>query len=327
MRPMSNPLRVSIVVPVYQGEHTLPTLLAELAMYTTLTTSAKSHRFSVAEVVLVHDGAIDNSAEVMQALAKQYAFVRTVWLSKNFGQHPATLAGMASTTGDWIVTMDEDGQYNPADIGEMIDAAHERAADLVYGIPKNPPPHGWLRNFCSNGAKWVFTRVLGNRHFGSFSSFRLVRGEIGRSLAAYCGTSVFLDVALSWVTGSTATVKVVFRNLSDRPSGYSFRSLMRHFMRLVLTSGTKPLRFIAYLGVGSIVIAILISAIALWQKLTAQVPVQGWTSVIIVLCIFCGCILFSLGIIAEYVAVALNTMMGRPLYTVVSHPPVRKSHA
>ncbi len=83
--------------------------------------------FRVAEVLLVNDCGPDDSAGVMRRLEREHPWVRTIWLSRNFGQHAATLAGMASSGGDWIVTMDEDGQHDPADIPTLLDVAMCRA--------------------------------------------------------------------------------------------------------------------------------------------------------------------------------------------------------
>ena len=80
--------RLSIVVPVSQGERTLDLLLAEIAPLTTPQETPQGRPFQVVEVVLVHDGAIDNSHVVMEALAARFPFVLPVWLSRNFGQHP-----------------------------------------------------------------------------------------------------------------------------------------------------------------------------------------------------------------------------------------------
>ncbi len=317
--------RVAIVVPVYQGERTLGPLVQEILPLTQVQRTPDRNLFRVTEVILVHDGAIDGSDRVMAELAARYAFVTPVWLSRNFGQHPATLAGMASTTAEWVVTMDEDGQQDPADIGRMLDCALAAGAPLVYARPSNPPPHGWLRNRLSSLAKWAFTTVLGTGEIGQFNSFRLVEGEIARSLAAYCGPHVYLDAALSWLVARSAHCDVVVRPEGDRPSGYNFRKLCRHFWRLVLTSGTKPLRVISLLGTGSILASVLISLYALWYKFTAQAAVQGWTSLIILICFFSGCILLSLGIIAEYLGITLMMTMGKPLYLVVSRPQSKKA--
>jgi undecaprenyl-phosphate 4-deoxy-4-formamido-L-arabinose transferase len=316
---------IAVVIPVYQGEKTLEAVVTEMEPLVRESATPRGRRFQVTEVTLVHDGAIDNSDQVMMALASRFAFLRLVWLSRNFGQHPATLAGMAATSADWIVTMDEDGQHNAQDIGRMLDVALEESAQLVYARPTNEPPHGWLRNRLSELAKWLFVRLLSGGVVGYFHSFRLLDGEIGRSLAAYCGHSVYLDVALGWVVARQAYCPVAVRTGIRRPSGYTFVNLARHFWRLVLTAGTRPLRFITLLGMCSFLLAIAIAAVAAYQKLTNQIEVPGWTSTIVVLSFFAGCILFSLGIIAEYLGVALTMSMGKPLYLVVSRPRRRKA--
>src|SRR5262245_60855110 len=79
---------VSVVVPVYQGEHTLKALVAEIANLTTPQTTPNGSNFRVAELLLVHDGAVDRSADVMKDLTSTYPFVHCVWLSRNYGQHP-----------------------------------------------------------------------------------------------------------------------------------------------------------------------------------------------------------------------------------------------
>ena len=317
--------RVTIVVPVYQGERTLAALIDEILPLTSPQQTPKGNAFRVTDVILVNDGAIDDSTSVMKAIASQHPFVTPLWLSRNFGQHPATLAGMASSTGDWVVTLDEDGQYNPMDIGAMIDKAEGDGAQLVYARPLNPPPHGLWRNLGSLAVKTVGRFLVGSSEIGRFSSFRLIRGEIARSLAAYCGQGVYLDVALSWVVGNSSLHPVIFRAERGRASGYNFRRLVAHFWRFILTAGTRPLRIIAILGSLSIVIAVGVSAYAIWLKLAHAVPIQGWTSLVTVVSFFSGLILFSLGVIAEYLAMTLTMAMGKPLYLIVSAPESSKT--
>jgi polyisoprenyl-phosphate glycosyltransferase len=304
---------------VYQGEHTLRALVDEFAPLTAPQITPAGYKFRVLELLFIYDGALDHSADVMRTLASQYPFVRLIWLSRNYGQHPATLAGMASTVAGWVVTLDEDGQQNPHDIGRMLDVALTTNSRLVYAKPTNPPPHGFLRNVMSRSAKLISSKMLGNR-IGAFNSFRLIEGEIARGVAAYCGADVYLDVALSWVVESAGHCPLSLRAERGRPSGYSFQRLFRHFWQLVLTSGTLPLRFVAVMGAFSIVFGFVISLWALWQRLENRVPVQGWTSIFIITCFFSGVILISLGVIAEYLGVAVSMAMGKPAYLIVSRP-------
>ena len=312
--------RVSIVIPVYRGEHTLPALIKQIVPLTQEQTTPKGTSFSICEVLLVHDCGPDRSDQTLEMLSAQHEFVRPLWFSRNFGQHAATLAGMASATGDWVVTIDEDGQQDPADIGRMLDFAVGNSLQLLYAQPTNPPPHGWLRNFLSQTAKKISSSLLGNDTLGRFNSFRLVDGEIARTLAAYCGNGVYLDVGLAWITGRVGHCPVRVRNELWRPSGYSYFKLLGHFWSLILTTGTRPLRLITVMGFCSIVLAITITAYALYGKYYGQVPVQGWASLLIVVSFFSGTILAALGVIAEYLAITLGIVMGKPLYVVSSKP-------
>jgi len=314
------PHRVSIVIPVYQGELTLGALVQEIAPLTVPTLTAAGNQFQVIEVLLVNDRGPDRSDEVIRELAAAHDFIRPVWLSRRFGQHPATMAGMASSSGDWIVTMDEDGQHDPADIGDFLDVALKQGSQLVYADPLNRPPHNMLRNGSSRLAKWVFATFLTGKSDSIFQSYRMVLGEIGRSVAAYAGSGVYLDVAMGWVAGPAAACPVRLRDEGARQSGYSTRALLSHFVHLVLSSGTRALRMVSALGVLFAVGGIGYAIYLLADRLTSSAIPQGWTSTMVVVLLSTGAILFSLGVIAEYLGVAVNMAMGKPLYLIVGDP-------
>jgi len=320
LSPTPSALTVSIVIPVYKGEKSLPGLMQEIAAYIQQCSTPQGAPYSIKEVLLVHDSGPDRSDLVLESLAAQYSFVKPIWLSRNFGQHAATLSGMASASGNWVVTMDEDGQQNPAEIGKMLDIALKDGFQIVYAQPINPPPHGAFRNFCSKLAKKIALRFLGGQYkSGAFNSFRLVDGEIARIIAAYCGNGVYLDVALFWVASRIGYAPMLLRGES-RPSSYSFGMLMNHFWRMVLTSGTRPLRLITIMGGGSFVLALFLLGYALYSKFIETTPIQGWTSLLIIISFFSGLIMISLGVVAEYLALTTGIVMGKPLYVVISKP-------
>lgn len=309
---------ISIVIPVYQGEKSIQGLVGEVARYFEPTTTTGGKAFVVAEVLLVHDCGPDRSDLAIKQLVDKYQQIRPIWLTKNFGQHAATLAGMSSATGDWIVTMDEDGQHDPGDIGSLLDHALDQDLQVVYAQPMNTPPHGLIRNFTSKLSKRVGRLMMGDRAVEYFHSYRIVQGEIARSLAAYCGHGVFLDVGLLWIAGRIGRCPVNVRAEEGRSSGYTYGRLLAHFWTMLLTAGTRPLRLITLLGLFSVAIAVFIGAYALYEKLTGNVQVQGWASLVIVVSFFSGCILVSLGMIAEYLAVSMGIAMGKPLYVIGS---------
>ena len=106
----------------------------------------------------------------------------------------------------------------------------------------------------------------------------------------------------------------------DRPSGYSYVKLLGHFWSVILTTGTRPLRLITLLGATSVGLSLCIAVYAIYGKFYGNAPVQGWASLLIVVALFSGLILTALGVIAEYLAVTLNIVMGRPLFIVRSSP-------
>ncbi|MBK9738904.1 MAG: glycosyltransferase [Actinobacteria bacterium] len=317
---------MSVVIPVYRGEETLPNLLAELARLHEVQSSPAGRTYRIAEVLLVWDRGPGRSDDVIRQLQGTYDWVRPIWLSRNFGQHAATLAGMTSSGGDWIVTMDEDGQQDPAFIGQMLDTAYANGSQLVYGRPTNPPPHSTVRNFGSRMAKGIFVRFLADQKFEEFNSYRLVLGEVGRSVAAYTGTGVYLDVALSWVVADVSTCPVTARD-EGRPAGnYNYGRLFSHFGRLVISSGTKPLIFVSMLGIVFVVLGALVSLWVLYGRFVGNLPVSGWASMVVALMIVGGAILLSLGIIAQYIGAATNMSLGKPLYVVVRDPDATFGH-
>ena len=311
---------VSIAIPVYNGAETLATLLEEIAEQTTQQISPLGHLFVVTEVLLIWDGGSPQSAEVIRKLDSQYSWTRAIWLSRNYGQHAATLAGMSSSGGEWVVTMDEDGQHDPRYIGAMLDTAMLEKCQLVYAAPSTGRPHGFLRNSGSAAARGLFKVLIGDSNFDQFHSYRLILGEVARGTAAYTGPGVYLDVALSWVVSASATCPVPMRAEGRAASSYSFRKLLSHFGRLLISSGTRPLAIVSVIGFAFFVAGILYSIWVLAQSVFSDATPQGWASSFIATLVVGGLILFALGVIAQYLRTAVNMSLGKPLYVVVKDP-------
>ncbi|MEV0360993.1 glycosyltransferase [Nocardia sp. NPDC050697] len=326
---VDRPHSISVVVPVYRGEDTIGPLVAELDRLAAAGTTPGGALFVVDEVLLVHDHGPDRSDVVLQELERRYPQVRPIWLSRNYGQDAATIAGMAAARGDWIVTMDEDGQHDPGFIAAFLDAALGERADLVYSKPSNTRPHGFLRNLTSRGAKLVLATLFAFPDSTRFESFRLIRGDIGRSLADVASNGAYLDVALSWVVGRVAQVPVLLRAEGREDSGYNYRRLFSLFWKMVLCSGTRGLRLVSLLGVTLALAGVVVAGVVVWEAMrTEDWAPEGWASMIVVVLLCSGATLFSLGLIAEYLGVALHILVGKPLYLTVRSPiPRVEQHA
>ena len=312
----------SVVIPVYQAGRGLDIVVRELLEVAQRFELANGVYLDLDEIILVCDNPA-LSTPTRRALASLEGLdprVRTIWLARNFGQHPATIAGIVSTNGDWIVTMDEDGQHDPRHIPALALTTADAGATLTYAKPSNPPPHGPLRNAASRAAKRLFRRLADAKV--DFHSFRLLEGSVARSACAYVGEAVYLDVALGWSCGEAATCSLPMRQ-EHTESGYSYRALLRHFWRMVRSTGTRPLRMIAFGGVFVAVAGLVIAAVVVERRLSGAFEVPGWTSVMVALLVLVGGLFITLAVVAEYVGFAVRNTIGKPLYVVADHPDSR----
>lgn len=315
---------ISIVIPVYGGEKTLNAVVGELLPYRETTISAHGHAYRIKEILLSWDHGRDRSDVTIRALEEMYpSFVRGVWLSRNYGQHPATMAGISCTTSDWVVTMDEDGQHDSADIGRMLDVALQQQADVVYADPKGSLAQSAFRTATSHLAKFISKSLMGSADAEKYQSFRLILGNVARSLATLSGNDVYLDVALGWVANKVAQCPVKYRDDENRPSTYNLSRLIGHFWRMIVTGGTRPLRIVS--TVGALIAAggfIWATVLFFMQLITHAVTVAGWTSTMMIQLIIGGLIMSSIGVVAEYIGINVRAAMGKPLY-LVSYDPAK----
>ena len=202
----------SIVVPVYSGEKYLSGLVTQIEKLRNHWKDAGLDLL-ISEAIFVLDAPVDNSRELLKSLAVSHSWVRVVDLSRNFGQHSATVAGILYSSGDWVVTLDEDLQHHPLKIETMLKKACTEGADVVYALPRGAVHGGGYRDRLSRMAKFLIASLSGNRFVQSFNSFRLIRGDIARAASSICAQHTYFDVALTWFTERIVTVRHVRRPL------------------------------------------------------------------------------------------------------------------
>ena len=156
---------ISIVVPVYQGE--LNSGTSDRRNRTADHLPIHSRRRSI-PCFRSHTGPRRRHRwlRCCHVVVGRQAAVRDPDLAVTQLRSTSSNAGrLASTNGDWVVSLDEDGQHDPRDISRLLDVAVKNDVQLVYAQPTNEPPHGWVRNCFSALAKWIFKNLLGHAQF------------------------------------------------------------------------------------------------------------------------------------------------------------------
>lgn len=312
---------ISVVVPVYSGAAFLKDLARELDTVRSKWRDVGSP-LALTEVIFVDDESVDESFELLLELQEQHDWVRVLQLSRNYGQHPATVAGILHTCGDWVCTLDEDLQHPPQYLVPLLQQAISMSCDVVYAQPEEAVHESPFRDLGSRLFKSILSRLSGNPQTRKFNSFRVIRGSVARAAAAVSSPETYFDVALCWFTNRITCHRLPMKDrryIDRRRSGYSLRGLLRHARRMLVTSELKVLRLGAVVGfmalLGSIVTAGLVLACKLFFPETVQV--QGWTSLTLIVVFFGGLTSLLLGIALEYTLIILMRTQGQPTYLVI----------
>lgn len=315
-RPQS--MMISVVVPVYCGSDYLDALVAALAELRG-DWQSQGAPFSLAEVIFVDDAAIDDSGAKIDRLSREHSWIVPLHLARNFGQHPATIVGILHSSGDWVVTMDEDLQHRPEVITSLLRKAMTEHADIVYANPTSVVHAAVVRDWSSRSFKRIMQWLTDNPNLSSFNSFRLIRGPVARAAASVCSHDTYLDITLGWFTQSIRTIRIDMKDeryIKTKRSGYSLRSLLSHGWRLIFSSQIKLLRIGSFLGLVAMVLSVLAAFYFLTVKLffPSEMDVQGWTSLFLAITFFGGLSAFMLGIVLQYLSSMILKVHGKPTF-------------
>lgn len=312
---------VSIVVPVYSGSEYLEDLIQEVESLR-LRWEAKKLELALSELIFVLDAPIDNSRALLRELSAGRSWIRLVELSRNYGQHSATVAGILYSSSDWVVTLDEDLQHHPIHIETLLGKVFPDGMDIVYAQPEQSVHGGGYRDILSRSVKAIIAKVSGNSFVSNFNSYRLIRGDIARAASSVCGHHTYFDVALTWFTDRISAVSIPMsddRFKTRNQSGYRLSTLVQHAKRLILTSDFRALRLATSISFAAFAAAVLYAAWVLYSKFLSDHPVvvEGWTSLMIVILGFGSVSIFMLGLIIEFMHMSVQQLQGKPTFFVV----------
>ena len=298
---------LSIVVPVYNSANSIPELLDRL----TRAVGALTDRF---EIILVEDGSPDESWAAIEAVRDRYAKnLVAVQLMRNFGQHNALMCGLGVARGDYIVTMDDDLQNPPEEIGKLLQRIRQGDLDLVYGVASSRGHAAW-RNLGA-AVIWNFYRtVFGNPI--TPTPFRIMRAQLSRSILSYNLNFTYLDGLLAWCTKRIGAVEVEHHARAQGRSGYSISQLMGLALNLYTNFSLLPLRLVSGVGFLAAISGFLTGAYYLIQHLFSNITVPGFASTIVAILILGGIQLLALGVIGEYLGRLHLNVNRKPQYIV-----------
>jgi len=301
-------MRLSVVVPVHNEAEVLPQFLSTLvAVLETIEGGW--------EVIFVEDSSTDETWEMLREAASRDTRMRALRLSRSFGHQGALTAGMWAAEGDHVITMDGDLQHPPQLIPDLLAKVAE-GFEVVYAVRSSTDSEGRLNVMRANAFYWMLNRLARLDLPHGVADFRCMSRAVVNALVSMPERSRFLRGMTRWVGFRQGVLEYDRAPRAAGRSKYTLGPMMRLALDGVISFSTLPLRIASILGMIVSLIGVTYGVITVIQRLTGDVDVAGYASLLAAVLVLGGVQLACLGIIGQYLGRVYEESKGRPLFLV-----------
>ncbi len=308
---------VSVVIPVYNEEASLPALLSRV-------TAACDLLSQDYEVILIDDGSHDGSTELIRdAAAGEGSKLVGVLLNRNYGQHAAIMAGFETAKGDLVITLDADLQNPPEEIPRLVEAAMQ-GYDVVGTMRRNRQD-SWFRKTASKLINKSVQKATGVHMSDYGCMLRAYRRHIIDAMLCCQERSTFIPILANSFARRTIELEVSHAERAHGESKYGLMHLINLMYDLVTCMTTTPLRLLSIVGsvVAGIGFTFSILLILMRLILGADWAADGVFTLFAILFTFVGVQLLGMGLLGEYIGRMYTDVRARPRYFI--HQIVRSA--
>jgi dolichol-phosphate mannosyltransferase len=300
------------VVPVLDEEGCVDELVRRVAE--ALAPTGAAH-----EILFIDDGSRDRTPEKLADLHKaEPDRVRTIRFTRSFGHQAALVAGLRHARGDAVVTMDGDLQHPPEFLPTLIEAWRD-GADVVHTVRRLPPgAHHGVKERAARLFYRVMSALTSVPVIPASADFRLLDRRAVDAFNELEERFIFARGLIPWLGFKDTRVTYQVEPRFAGQSKYGLWPMLRLALDGIFSFSVMPLRLISLLGALTTVFGVGFGVFALIAHLTGRVVASGWTSVVVLILIFGGVQLLSVGILSEYVGRVYAEVKRRPRYVIES---------
>ena len=298
---------ISVVIPCYRSEKSVEEHVERILSV------GKDEDYRL-QIILVNDCSPDGTLNELKRLSKKYNQVEVIDLMFNVGQFKALMCGLENSTGDYIVTMDDDLQHPPEEIPKMLNylIQHEEL-DVVLGKPQKKE-HKAYRNLGSLMIRFVNQHIFKKPKDLVMSPFRVMTGDLKDTIVSHTTMFPVMGPLVLASTKRIANVDIEHKPRVYGTSNYNLLKLIKATFDNIINFSSLPLKMISVIGIIGMLVSIVSSIYYLSRYLIGGIGVAGWTSSILTINFYGGLTLFSIGIIGEYLIRILFEVNGFPKY-------------
>lgn len=287
-------MKLSFVIPCYRSEKTITKVIKEIK--DTMETRSEYDY----EIILVNDGSPDKVWSVIYKEATKDDHIVGINLAKNFGQHCALMAGYNNCTGNYVVSLDDDGQTPACDVFKLVDEL-EKGYDVVYA--SYPETHQnafrrWGSNFAKKMSDYMFD-IKGDDRKGS--SYYICKRFVIDEIIKYNHSFPYIAGLLLRVTRNVGFVNIEHRDRLEGTSGYNLKSLISLWLNGFTAFSIKPLELGAYIGFFTAFLGFVYAIYTIIKRIITPTVMEGWSSLISIVLIIGGVLMIMLGLVGEYI--------------------------
>lgn len=299
-------VELSVVIPVYGCSDCLT------ALHRRLTASLEQVTTDY-ELVFVDDRSPDGAWRALQDLARADPAVRALRLSRNFGQHAAITAGLAESTGRWVVVMDCDLQDPPEDIPRLYAKAQE--GHEVVLCRRKRRRQTWLRRATGNAYYRVRNLLVKSDMYTNYTNLSIISRKVVDAFLMLRDRDRQYLLIVDWLGFDHAVIEVEQAERHSGRSAYGFTQLVRVAVDGMFFQSTVLLRWIVYTGFLLALLGVLLATYAFGVWVAGE-PLPRWTALPMLILLLTGFIIISTGVSGLYVGKIFDQVKGRPLYVV-----------
>lgn len=285
--------KISFVIPCYGSEHTIENVAEQIKAV------MSTHKDYDYEVLLINDCSPDEVWKVITKLCKEDRHIRAIRLAKNFGQHSALMAGYTFVTGDYVATLDDDGQTPAEEVFKMIDKVKE-GYDVAYGYYKERKDN-IFRKFGTFMNNKMLEAMIEKPKSVHLTSYFVARRYIIEEITKYQNPYPYIWGLVLRTTKNIVNVEIKHKERKEGKSGYTFAKLINLWLNGFTAFSVKPLRIATGVGVFTSMIGAAFIIFTIVKKILNPDLAPGYSSLMAALLFIGGMLMLMLGLVGEYV--------------------------
>jgi len=308
----STPLVISIVVPCYNEQEAIPIFYMEACEVL----EELKQKNIAGEFVFIDDGSVDQTLEILNQLRREDERVHYLSFSRNFGKEAALLAGLQKSRGNFVVTLDADGQDPPRMIPMMLEPVISGEFDCAASrrvTRKGEPP---VRSFFARVFYKIMNSLANIEIVDGARDFRLMSRAYADSILSLPESNRFSKGIFPWIGFRTKWFEYENANRVAGETKWSFWKLFRYSIDGIMAFSAKPLAIASVLGFLFFVISIGLIVVVAVRRIVLGDPVAGWASTVCIILFCSGIQLFATGILGAYLSKAYTEVKRRPHYLI-----------